>query len=208
MLNHSKLQNWVAQLIAKLKSQAGVVDINPAFHLYYKCCMWVELISTWLQGFSLGTPVSSLLKIDSIIHLAVVLCSEVKHGSWSGAESLASSTAPSVWLRWASNSVYDWEKGQLASQVKRIKAGIGRHHLRKKTIQFYSVPDKTQALQPLLNARSLGILCHKSLTWALIFQKTCNWKYIFLSRLGAESQENSYTDKFEDLLRRWSIVHY
>ena len=48
-------------------SQAGVVDINHAFHLDYKCCMWIEFqsISTWLRGFSLGTPVSSLLKIDS-----------------------------------------------------------------------------------------------------------------------------------------------
>ena len=32
-----------------------------------KCCMWIEFqsISTWLWGFSPGTPVSSLLKIDS-----------------------------------------------------------------------------------------------------------------------------------------------
>ena len=26
-------------------SQAGVVDINHAFHLYYKCCMWIEFQS-------------------------------------------------------------------------------------------------------------------------------------------------------------------
>ena len=47
-------------------SQAGVVDIDHAFHLYYKCYMWIEFqsILTWLRGFSLGTPVSSLLKID------------------------------------------------------------------------------------------------------------------------------------------------
>ena len=47
-------------------SQAGVVNINHAFHLYCKCCMWIEFqsISTWLRGFSPGTPVSSLLKID------------------------------------------------------------------------------------------------------------------------------------------------
>ena len=45
--------------------QAGVV--NHAFHLNYKCCMWAEFqsISTWLRRFSPGTPVSSLLKIDS-----------------------------------------------------------------------------------------------------------------------------------------------
>ena len=48
-------------------SQAGVVDVIHAFHLYYKCCMWIELqlISTWLRGFSPGTPVSCLLKSDS-----------------------------------------------------------------------------------------------------------------------------------------------
>ena len=50
-----------------LGSQAGIVDINHAFHLYYKSCMWTEFqsISTWFRGFSPGTPVSSLLKIDS-----------------------------------------------------------------------------------------------------------------------------------------------
>ena len=50
-----------------LGSQAGVVDINHAFHLYYKCCMWAEFksISSWSRGFSPVTPVSSLLKIDS-----------------------------------------------------------------------------------------------------------------------------------------------
>ena len=26
-------------------SQAGVADINHAFHLYYKCCMWIEFQS-------------------------------------------------------------------------------------------------------------------------------------------------------------------
>ena len=54
-------------VLYSLGSQAGVVDINHAFHLYYKHCMWVafQLISTWLRGFSLGTPVSCLRKIDS-----------------------------------------------------------------------------------------------------------------------------------------------
>ena len=53
--------------LVKWGSQAGVVDINHAFHLYYKCCMWIEFqsISTRLRGFLPGTPVSSLLKIDS-----------------------------------------------------------------------------------------------------------------------------------------------
>ena len=35
-------------VLYSLGSQAGVVDINYAFHLYYICCMWIEfqLIST------------------------------------------------------------------------------------------------------------------------------------------------------------------
>ena len=39
------------------------MDINYAFHLHYKCCMWIEFQSQ--PDFSPGTPVSSLLKIDS-----------------------------------------------------------------------------------------------------------------------------------------------
>ena len=44
-----------------LGSHAGVVNTNHAFHLYVKYCMWIEFqsISTWLRGFSPGTPVSS-----------------------------------------------------------------------------------------------------------------------------------------------------
>ena len=61
------IDNKASAVLLGVGSQAGVVDINRAFHLYYKCCMWVEfqLILTWLWGFSPGTPVSSLLKIDS-----------------------------------------------------------------------------------------------------------------------------------------------
>ena len=35
-------------LLYSLGSQAGIADINRAFHIYYKCFMWVEfqLIST------------------------------------------------------------------------------------------------------------------------------------------------------------------
>ena len=45
-----------------LGSRAGVVNINHAFHLHYKFCMWIEFqsISKWLWGFSPGTLVSSL----------------------------------------------------------------------------------------------------------------------------------------------------
>jgi len=41
------------------------VDINNAFHLYYKCCMWIEFqsISTWLRGFPTGTPVPPFSKL-------------------------------------------------------------------------------------------------------------------------------------------------
>jgi len=49
------------------------------------------------EGFLPTPPVSPSSKsTPSLIHLAVVLCSEVIHGSCSGAEGLAGSTAPSV----------------------------------------------------------------------------------------------------------------
>ena len=57
--------SWIKYpVLYVLRSQAGVISINYAFHLYYKCCMWIEFqsISTWLRGFSPGTPVSSLRK--------------------------------------------------------------------------------------------------------------------------------------------------
>ena len=63
-LSHTcDLNVWLS---CNLGSQAGVLNINHAFHLHYKC-MWIEFqsISTWLRGFPPGTPVSSLLKIDS-----------------------------------------------------------------------------------------------------------------------------------------------
>ena len=44
-----------------------------------------------------GVTMSKLT--PSLIHLAVVLCSEVIYGSCSGAERLTGSTAPSVRLR-------------------------------------------------------------------------------------------------------------
>ena len=39
---------WMGEHVVKvpvlysLVSLAGVLDINYAFHLYYKCCIWVE----------------------------------------------------------------------------------------------------------------------------------------------------------------------
>ena len=43
-------------------SQAGVVDINHAFHFYYKKMLYVDWVSVDLN---LTSRVSSLLKIDS-----------------------------------------------------------------------------------------------------------------------------------------------
>ena len=48
-------------------SQAGIVDINHAFHLYYKCCMWIEFqsIPTWLRGFPPSSKLTpSLFQFD------------------------------------------------------------------------------------------------------------------------------------------------
>ena len=113
-------------------SQAGKVDIYDAFHLYYKCCMWIEFqsISTWLRGFSPGTPVSSLLKIDSQSYpsgCGAVLRSHI----W--IERLTSSTAPSVRLRWAAPFAIqstDCEKGWLAGLLlpRYINWSLRFHH--------------------------------------------------------------------------------
>jgi len=111
---------FMLHLQQPLGSQAGVVDISHASHLYYyKCCRWIEfqLISTWLRVPRF--PPSSKL-IPSLIHLAVVLCSEVIYGSYLGAEGLAGSTAPSVPPRWAAPFAIqstDCEEGWLAGQT-------------------------------------------------------------------------------------------
>ena len=44
------ISGWVTismkyPVLYSLGSQVGVVDINHAFHLYYKCCMWIEFQS-------------------------------------------------------------------------------------------------------------------------------------------------------------------
>ena len=57
---------------------------------------------------------------SSLIHLAVVLCSEVIHGSCSGAERLAGCTAPSIRPCWAASFASqspNCVKGQLAGQI-------------------------------------------------------------------------------------------
>ena len=116
------LKNW-REIFSQFGSQAGVVDINHAFHLYNKCCMWIEFqsISTWLRGFSPGTPVSSLLKIDSKSNPSG--CGAVLRGhiwvvfrdrapSWHHSSFDLTSLSCALW-----NSVFDCEKGRLAGQT-------------------------------------------------------------------------------------------
>ena len=110
-------------VLSSLGSQAGVVDINHTFHLYNKCCMWVEFqsISTWLRGFSPGTPVSTLLKMDSQSNPSG--CGAVLRGhtwvvfrdrapSWQHSSFDPTSLSCALW-----NSVFDCEKGRLAGQT-------------------------------------------------------------------------------------------
>ena len=57
---------WMGDHLVKFSVLCSL-EIKHAFHLYNKCCMWVEFqsISNCLPGFSQRTPVSTLLKIDS-----------------------------------------------------------------------------------------------------------------------------------------------
>ena len=59
------LSGWVTiwikyPVLYFLGSQAGVVNINHVFYLYYKYCMWIEFqsISTWLR-FPPSTKINS-----------------------------------------------------------------------------------------------------------------------------------------------------
>ena len=65
-LSHREFYRRIWMLIKK-KCTYSTSNWVRRYYLYYKCCMWIEFqsISTWLRGFSPGTPVSSLLKIDS-----------------------------------------------------------------------------------------------------------------------------------------------
>ena len=104
-----------------LRNLAGVVDIKYAFHLYYKCGLSFSRSQPDFEGFlrALRFP-SSSKSTPSLIHLAVVLCSEVIHGSCSGLERLAGSTAPSVQPRWPAPFAIQSttaRKGRLASQI-------------------------------------------------------------------------------------------
>ena len=100
------ISGWVTikieyPLLYSMGSQAGTVDINHAFHLYYKinvvCGLSFSQSQPDFKGFlrALWFPPSSKLT-PSVIHLVVVLCSEVIYGSCSGAERLTGSTALSV----------------------------------------------------------------------------------------------------------------
>ena len=108
--------NWIDPVLYSL-------EINHAFHLYNKCCIWVEFqsISTGLRGFSPRTPISSLLKIDSQSNPSG--CGAVLRGqTWvvfrdrapSWLHSSFDPTSLSCVLR---NSVSDCEKGRLAGQI-------------------------------------------------------------------------------------------
>ena len=106
-------------------SQAGVVDINHTSTTNFVCGLSFSRSQPDFEGFfrALRFPPSSK-STPSLIHLAVVLCSEIIHGSCSGVERLAGSTVPfdptslSCALR---NSVSDCEEGRLAGQILSIK---------------------------------------------------------------------------------------
>ena len=79
--------------------QPCLPPLRPGFN-YGSARMWAEFqsISICLRGFFSGCsgfPPSSK-STPGLFHQAVVLCSEVIHGSCSGAERLAGSTPPSV----------------------------------------------------------------------------------------------------------------
>ena len=80
-VSRSLLLTWEVRL-------AYIVNINHAFHLYCKYYMWIEFFSRSqpdFEGFlrALRFPPSSK-STPSLIHLAVVLCSKVTNGPYSG----------------------------------------------------------------------------------------------------------------------------
>ena len=89
-----------------LGSQGGLVVIKRASHLCdpgstlarVVCGLSFSRSQSDSEGFSPGTPVflPHQKSTPGLFHQAVVLCSEVIHGSCSVAERLAGSTAPSV----------------------------------------------------------------------------------------------------------------
>ena len=85
--------------------QQCLPPLRPGFNSRPRDRMWLEFqsISTWPRGFFSGYSgfPPSAKSTHSLFHQAVLLCSEVIHGSCSGAERLAGSTAPSVRSRWA-----------------------------------------------------------------------------------------------------------
>ena len=109
-------------VLYSLRSQAGVVDINHAFHLYNKGCMWVvfQSISTWLRGFSPGI-FSSLLKMYSQSNPSG--SGAVLRGhTWvvfrgRASSRLHSSFDPTSLSCARRNSVSDYEEGRLTGQI-------------------------------------------------------------------------------------------
>ena len=128
---------WRSHGISKLRSQGGLVVINRASHLcdpgsiLASGRMWVEFqsISIWLRWFFSwysGFPPSSK-STPGLFHQAVLLCSKVIHGSCSGAERLAGSTAPSARPRWAAPLVMSCDSVRCAmTQNKEIQSPTAR----------------------------------------------------------------------------------
>ena len=86
-------------VLYSLESQAGVVDINHAFPSATNvvCGLSFSRSQPDFEGFFRALRfLPSSKSTPSLIRVAVVLCSEVIHGSCSGAERLAGCTAPSI----------------------------------------------------------------------------------------------------------------
>ena len=82
----------------------------------------------------------------SLFHQAVLLCSEVIHGSCSGAERLAGSTAPSVRSRWAA---------PLAIQSPTARKGdqqVTYYYILAAHFRYFHFPGKFAQLPALIKA--------------------------------------------------------
>ena len=67
-----------------LGSQAGVVDIKHAFHLYYKCCMWIEFWVNIINYYFINA-----WDLDLLLHWFLILenahrchTAKVSHVKW------------------------------------------------------------------------------------------------------------------------------
>ena len=155
--------------------------------------MWLEFQSRPSQrdfeGFLRALrflPPSKLT--PSLIHLALVLCSEVKPGSCSGIERLAGGTAPSVQPRWAAPLV-----------IQSTTARKGDQQVRYRKVQYSMYGFYTQ------------FPSHIS---ALIIDKTkCELqKFVFFKRVdkGWITTENvsSVSPSSEHIEELWGVTVY